>query len=209
MENFDLLSIDWDKEQRRTERAQAVADQIINSLPDMSAMVGFEYGCGTGLLSFNLQKTLKNIVLGDSSEGMLSVLEQKLQKSNISNMLPLKIDLTKDDLPEKKFDIIYTLLTLHHIVDIDQVLESFFMMLNPSGYLCIADLDKEDGSFHGEDFEGHHGFDRVELLKKLEEIGFQSVTDKICYEVVRKKEDGQEKKYPLFLMIVRKLNTDI
>lgn len=206
MDNFDLLSIDWDNDPRRMERAQVVANQIINYIPNLKTMEGFEYGCGTGLLSFKLQQYLKNIILGDSSEGMLSVLEKKIQHNNISNMKPLKIDLSIDDLLEMKFDIIYTLMTLHHIIDIDKVIKAFFTILNPSGYLCIADLDREDGSFHGEDFDGHNGFDRPELVKKLAELGFVYVTDEICYEVVRKKEDCQEKRYPIFLMIVQKNN---
>lgn len=41
-------------------------------------------------ISFSLHKYLKNIILGDSSEGMLSVLEKKIQKNNITNMKPLK-----------------------------------------------------------------------------------------------------------------------
>lgn len=205
MDNFDLLSANWDNEPRRIERAKVVAREIINNIPNMETLTGFEYGCGTGLLSFNLQQRLKRIILGDSSEGMLSVLEQKIQSNNITNMTPLKIDLSKDNLPEIRCDIIYTLMTLHHIIDIDAVLKAFFAILKPFGYLCIADLDKEDGSFHGEDFDGHNGFNRMELSKKLEGIGFRQITNKICYEVVKKNEDGQEKMYPLFLMSVQKL----
>ena len=45
------------------------------------------------------------------------------------------------------------------------------------GYLCIVELDEEDGGFHQgeENFEGHNGFRQTELVKILEEIGLEEV----------------------------------
>ena len=48
----------------------------------------------------------------------------------------------------ERFDLVYTLMTLHHIPDTAKILGSFQALLQPGGVLCIADLDKEDGSFH-------------------------------------------------------------
>jgi hypothetical protein len=121
MENFDLLSINWDNEPRRLERAKVVAKEIINNISGLKELTAFEYGCGMGLLSFCLQPYLNKIILGDNSDGMLSLLEQKIQSNNITNMKPLKIDLSVDDLPKINSDIIYTLMTLHYIVGIDRV----------------------------------------------------------------------------------------
>ena len=43
-------------------------------------------------------------------------------------------------------------MTLHHIHDLSTVLAAFATLLADGGHLCIADLEKEDGSFHGGDF---------------------------------------------------------
>ena len=204
MENFDELALTWDNEPRRIERAKTVATEIIKSISNLGQMVGFEYGCGTGLLSFTLQPYLKHITLGDNSLGMLDILKQKIQNANIENMTPFKVDLEVDKIPEIKIDLIYILMSLHHIKDIDKVIKAFYNMLNPQGYLCIADLDEEDGTFHGKDFLGHRGFNQSELSKKLESYGFNNVRSKICYENIKKLDNGQEKKYPLFLMIAQK-----
>jgi hypothetical protein len=49
-------------------------------------------------------------------------------------------------------------------------------MLNSSGSIAIADLDKEDGTFHKDDTSVFHfGFDRDELLKIVMSIGFRKV----------------------------------
>ncbi|MCX7709930.1 MAG: class I SAM-dependent methyltransferase [Clostridia bacterium] len=205
MENFDELALTWDNEPKRIQRAKIVADEIMKAIPGLSEMSGLEYGCGTGLLSFFLQPRLKHITVGDNSQGMLKVLTQKVENAKIKNMSPVMLDLSEGAGIHGQYDIIYTLMTLHHIVDTDKVIDAFSRMLKTSGYLCIADLDKEDGSFHGEGFIGHNGFDQEELTEKLEKYGFDQIKWKICFENIRKSEDGTERKYPLFMMIGKRI----
>jgi len=38
-----------------------------------------DFGCGTGLLSFKLKDFFKTITLTDNSEGMISVLQEKVE----------------------------------------------------------------------------------------------------------------------------------
>ena len=175
MTDFDSKARDWDEVPVRIERAKAVADAMreqVNLFPEMTAL---EYGCGTGLLSFALQPFLGPITLADSSTGMLEVLKEKISLSGVKNMTPIRLDLSTDPLPAKNYDLIYTLMTLHHIPNTLDILQKFHTLLEASGFLCIADLDKEDGSFHGHDFDGHAGFDRRELKKLLLQIGFEKV----------------------------------
>lgn len=201
MVDFSERAKTWD-EPRRIERAKVIAGEIIKAIPNLNQKNGFEYGCGTGLLSFNLQPYLKEITLGDNASGMLSVVEQKINEAQISNMTPVLVDLAQDEVGnDRKFDLIYTLMTLHHIIDIDKVFDAFVKMLNPSGYVVIVDLDEEDGSFHGEGFIGHNGFNQNKLAEKLMSHGFGDVSSKICYENIRKLKDGTERKYPLFMMV--------
>lgn len=204
MENFDELALTWDNEPRRVERAKVVADEIKKGIPCLSGMSGLEYGCGTGLLSFCLQPYLKEIVLADSSQTMLDVVKQKIEKTKLKKMAPVLLDLSVNAVEGYNFDIIYTLMALHHIVEIDRVIESFSRMLNPSGNICIADLDEEDGSFHGKGFTGHNGFNKNELIQKLAGHSFKNISWKICYQNIKKFEDGTERKYPLFLAIGEK-----
>jgi ubiquinone/menaquinone biosynthesis C-methylase UbiE len=71
MNEFDIKAIDWDNNQMHIERADAVAKEIGKAVALTQDMKGFEYGCGTGLLSFRLIGSLKEITLADSSAGML------------------------------------------------------------------------------------------------------------------------------------------
>lgn len=199
VENFDLLATEWDNDPARIDRARMVADELIKDIKLADGMTALEYGCGTGLLSFQLRDSFKSITMADNSEGMLAVLLKKIMTAGVSNLTPLKLDLAVDEPLTTSYDVIFTLMTMHHVIDVEGILLKFRKMLNPSSYLCIADLDEEDGSFHGKGFDGHNGFDRRGLALKLESIGFRVVADRIIYQVVKVR-DGQERRYPLFLM---------
>ena len=200
MSNFDAKAAGWDKDPVRVERANAVAIAICKQVKLSKKMKAFEYGCGTGLLSFALQPYLGPITLADSSAGMLDVLKEKIAASGASNMTPLKLDLIADPLPASRFDLLYTLLTLHHIHETDRVLQGFHALLKPGGLLCIADLDKEDGSFHVDsDFDGYNGFERGELNELILKAGFASVRFSTCYESPK-----NGRLYPMFLAVAEK-----
>jgi ubiquinone/menaquinone biosynthesis C-methylase UbiE len=203
--DFDKKAAVWDSDPRRAERAQAVADAIRRRVPLHPGLTALEYGCGTGLLSFALRDSIGRITLADSSQGMLAVLAQKIAAGGIRNMTPLRLDLAVDPLPRERFQLIYTLMTLHHVADTAKLLKDFYQLLEPDGFLCISDLDKEDGSFHGPDFTGHQGFDREALRKLAGTVGFREIDFTTVFHAVRETETGK-KDFPVFLMTARKLS---
>ena len=199
---FDLQAKDWDNVPIRIERAQAAAAAMRQMGAFAPGATALEYGCGTGLLSFALHADLGSITLADSSAGMLAVLREKIAAAGIQNMTPVLLDLACDPLPEQRFQVIYTLMTLHHIQDTAQILASFHALLEQPGCLCIADLDREDGSFHAHepDFAGHNGFERAALHAQLLAAGFEDVQFTTFFEITK---GGRT--YPLFLAVARKL----
>ena len=95
-------------------------------------------------------------------------------------------------------------MTLHHIEDAKGILKKFHDLLNPLGKLVIADLDKEDGSFHTDGTtDVHLGFERSELQKWVEEAGFADVRFSTAFEIKKKIGDA-EKTFPVFLLTARK-----
>lgn len=204
MTNFDERARDWDSDPKKVERARVVADAIRKAIPLSGDMRALEYGCGTGLLSFALQPELGQITLADTSQGMLDVLQEKIADSGVTNMHPVRLDLTSDPLPVERYDLIYSLMVLHHIPDTETVLRKFYDLLESNGYLLVADLDEEDGSFHTDGTtDVHKGFRRESLQKTTEGAGFQEIEFSTVYEIRKKIEDA-EKNFPVFLMKARK-----
>ncbi len=200
--HFDKKAKNWDNNIEKIERASVFAKEIINFIKSIKTTKALEFGCGTGLLSFQLQKYFKEITLIDTSEGMINVLKEKIEALKINNFKPILIDILKDSKNISKTDVIYTLMTLHHIEKIDKALEKFSLLLNENGYLCIADLIEEDGSFHNTtpNFTGHNGFNKETLINMLSINGFKTVHYTICYQIKK-----NAKEYPLFLLIAKKI----
>lgn len=205
MTNFDERAKDWDSDPAKVERARVVADAIRKTALLSRHMKALEYGCGTGLLSFALQSDLGEVTLADASQGMLDVLREKIASAGVTSMHPVRLDLATDPLPTERYDLTYSLLTLHHIHDVKNILTKFHELLLPNGYLLAADLDKEDGSFHTDgSTDVHLGFDRDELQRMVENAGFGNVTFSTAYEI-RKKIGNEEKTFPVFLMTAQKI----
>jgi ubiquinone/menaquinone biosynthesis C-methylase UbiE len=202
--NFDERAKDWDSDPKKVERARAVAEAIRSAISLTPKISALEYGCGTGLVSFALQSDLGQITLADTSQGMLDVLSEKIATLGVTNMHPIRLDLSTDSLPAERFDLTYSLMTLHHIEDAKGILKKFHALLEPSGILCVADLDKEDGTFHTDGTtDVHLGFDRSELRKWVEDAGFANVKFSTAFEI-KKKIDDAEKIFPIFLLTAQK-----
>lgn len=88
------------------------------------------------------------------------------------------------------------MMTLHHVPDVPRVLAVFRTLLNPGGWLCLADLDTEDGSFHGPGVDVHHGFERATVQSWLTAAGFADVSVGDCCSVAH-----HERNYPVFLAV--------
>lgn len=200
MTNFDERALTWDEDPLKVERAGAVAKAIQRIIPLNPQMTALEYGCGTGLLSFALQSGLGPITLADTSQGMLDVLADKIKVEGAANMTPLRLDLSKESIPAESFDLVYSLMTLHHIPNTDGILRRFYTILKPDGWLCLADLDKEDGSFHDAGVTGiHNGFTRADLRTQAEAIGFTGITFSTVYHIQK-----VGKVFPVFLLVAKK-----
>ncbi len=201
--HFDARARQWDENPVFKERGLKIADAVRKAVPLHRDMNALDCGCGTGLLSFPLKDELGTILLADSSSGMLEVVAEKIAAQSVTNMTVIKLDLQTDPAPTQKFDLIVTAMTLHHVSDTDHILRVFHDLLNTGGYLCIADLDKEDGSFHGPEVDVHHGFDQADLARRTTQSGFVDVQFQTVFTITKERET-ETQDYPVFLMTGRR-----
>jgi ubiquinone/menaquinone biosynthesis C-methylase UbiE len=202
MVDFDKKARTWD-DPEKINRAKKVAEKLRKRIPLKKTMSALEFGCGTGLLSFELQNDLGKITLADNSEEMLKAVREKILVSRVENMYPMRINLMENVSFNNQFDLIYSLMALHHVNNIERVISRFSNMIHTGGYLGIADLDKEDGSFHEEDFDGYFGFDRKNLSDILFHSGFRNIKFDNCCKLHRLR-DNIKRDYTIFLLTCRK-----
>ena len=208
--HFDEEAQYWDQDPEKVKRANLFAKEIIDFIHPDASMKAMDFGCGTGLLSYALKNNFKSITLIDNSPEMISVLEQKIKDENLNNFQPLCFDPMIEELELNDFDVIFSSMTIHHIHDLHKIMKIFNSSLKMSGYVCIADLVTEDGTFHSEypDFDGYKGFDKEKFSLILEKNGFQIEYYKIVFTIEKELND-QLKKYPLFLTIAKKIKEEI
>ena len=179
MSEFDARAREWDKDKMHMDRSVAIAAKIEKMIPINTSMKALEYGAGTGLLSFLLKDRFSGITLMDSSQEMIKVCVEKTEYFKTNHILPIWFDLEHKDYDDR-FDIIYNQMVLHHVNDYEAIIYTFHSMLNPGGYLAIADLYTEDGSFHGPAAKVHLGFDPEKLTEIFENAGFRNIDYQTC-----------------------------
>lgn len=201
---FDALAQTWDQDPMKIERAKITAEKC-RKMSIASRKSLLDFGGGTGLLSLFLHDTFDSITIADSSKEMLKVARANIRKAKISTIKTIEL---KDNISELSgnYSAIITLMTLHHITDIDQFFRSASNILDDHGSLIIADLCKEDGSFHQHvnGFDGHNGFDTKSLSERLTRAGFEVKQVSHYFEIRKEESPGKIKTFPLFFLVAEK-----
>ncbi|MEG4816593.1 class I SAM-dependent methyltransferase [Microcoleus sp. K5-D4] len=109
-------------------------DFFINNL-SVSKGAALDIGCGSGILAFELAQYYDNVVAVDLSAKMLAIASQKRSASNIEY---IQMDASQLEL-ERKFDLIVSAATFHHLPNLPAALNAIKKMLNPHGKIVFLD----------------------------------------------------------------------
>ena len=203
--DFDKEAAFWDENPGRVRLAKDIAHAISKQIilrPEMNIM---DFGCGTGLLSLHLQSSVGSVTGVDSSQKMLAIFHAKIAKLGLGNVHTVHTDPDGRDTLTGKYDLVVSSMALHHIKEPEPLFAQFRSILTPGGYLCIADLDPDNGQFH-EDNAGvfHFGFDRAALRRVFTDAGFDNVQDTDAAEVIKPGASGEKRRFTVFLMTAQK-----
>ena len=198
MENKDLFahkSKSWDFNSKRVTSAKAIAETISQNIKLDKSMHIMDFGAGTGLLSYFLSDKVAKVTAIDNSISMLDVFREKSSLFKSPTEI-LELDLTKNVPSNLLFDGIVSSMTIHHIKNIEDILQKMYNMLPYSGFIALADLDSEDGSFHSDNIGVFHfGFNRDELKSIAQKVGFKMIKFETA-NIIKK----PHKDFSIFLM---------
>ena len=203
---FDKAAATWDDNARRVAMASVIANGIRDEIPLRPDMRILDFGCGTGLVTRQLAPHVAFVTAADTSSEMLRVLAEKAQAAGLKGVKTLLLE-TGYPLPTgASFDVIVSSMVFHHVEDIGLLLERFASWLRPDGWVAIADLEPEDGSFHSDNpHVVHHGIDPSTIRAQLERLGFAVKRVHTVHTIQREVEGTSAmRKYPIFLLTARK-----
>lgn len=207
MSHFDQAAATWDDQPHRVKLMGAVGEAVLRAASPTREMDVLDYGCGTGLVGLYLLPHVRSVAGADNSPGMLDVLGRKIAEGKLANMRAMRLDLQSGPVPADRFGLIVTSMAMHHIADLGPVLRAFYQMLTPGGRVCLADLDAEPGTFHGDPKSAgvhHHGFDRAEIKARLEKIGFVDAADSTVTTFSKPIAGGGMGEFSIFLVTARR-----
>ncbi len=170
---FKEKSEEWDQGSIRVAGAKKIADAIGKKIALSKEMEVLDFGVGTGLLGFDIAKEVKKVYGVDISPHMIEKLKAKNTKElTIETYCQ---DIIKEPL-QKCFDGLVSSMTLHHVENLKSFFATIRENIKDDGFIAIADLQSEDGSFHSNN-EGvfHFGFDEDELSEIVLDAGFKDI----------------------------------
>ncbi|MFA9374475.1 MAG: class I SAM-dependent methyltransferase [Poseidonibacter sp.] len=201
MNRFDEAAKTWDKKQSSIDSSNACVQNLKKhiTLKDNSNIL--DYGCGTGFIAFALSTNENNILGMDYSIGMVEQFNKKAKELNYSNIKAVQHNMNEEELPKNQFDLVISSMTMHHIKDTNMFARKCKDALKKGAIVCINDLEKEDGTFHkkhNNDGVEHFGYEKEEVCKIFEDVGFEIVSCDTVY-----KHERNDKEYPLFNLIAK------
>ncbi len=140
---FKDWSNEYDSTLGKVRRHHKLLDLVVESSEVKDGDIVLDIGCGTGLLSLKfLEKADCLIYSIDSSPEMLGMFKKKIDKFNLSEKIFCKLeDAESLDFEDKKFDIIASTVTLHHVKNKLPVIKKIFELLKPGGRFVLGDID--------------------------------------------------------------------
>ena len=173
MSHFDKRADSWDSGDIRVNGAQTIANAIEKEIALQKDMEILDFGVGTGLLGFKIAKKVQQVYGVDTSAGMLEKLKEK--NTPELSIIPIQQDIVQEPL-EQKFDGLVSSMTLHHVENLEKFFQTIYTNLKEDGFIAIADLEKEDGTFHSDNAGVFHfGFNEAELIEIVKKVGFKDV----------------------------------
>jgi SAM-dependent methyltransferase len=210
---FNAEAAAWDKNPFVHTASRHALDALLSRLPALDSanptLDVLEIGCGTGLLTLMIAPYARSVVAVDAAEGMVKVLEGKLEKDGdmAKKVTPVCVlledpedpslppaDQSNSAGPRMKFDLIISHLVLHHIPSLSPVLTTMLNCLKPGGSVALTDFEHtgpEARVFHAKaKMEGveRDGIEPREMEGLMREVGFEGSSVQRAWEMGKRVE---------------------
>ena len=197
-DSFATKATNWDSPEKVIMTKKFVAELLCHVTP-LSTWKALEIGTGTGLVGLQIEPLVSKVVLEDTSESMLEVLKQKLNKNSKVEILHGEVF----DYKNQDIDLVFSCMAFHHIDETEKTLQHLATITKTGAWIAVGDLVSENGSFHGFEPIPHRGFDTSLLSKQFIKAGFEVKLVK-TYNVISKTIETITTNYDQFILIAQR-----
>ena len=149
-------------------RKEFSPEQLLNMIPLKETDNILDFGAGTGYFSIPAAKRiLGNVYALDIDAEMLEIINEKAQKQQLTNIVPVQGSMEALPLPDGSIDMIIASLVLHEIQPLAPLLQQMKNSLKKEGYLICLELEPKGSS------EKAPRMTLEEMEREMKEAGFQ------------------------------------
>jgi 2-polyprenyl-3-methyl-5-hydroxy-6-metoxy-1,4-benzoquinol methylase len=157
--------------------------QVADALKNLKPGHHLDFGSGVGTASLLFHKFGWQITLADVSTPLLDFARWRLSRSNIPADF---IDLNKNSLEERRYDLITAFNTMAHVPNVRQTVSELRVALKPEG-LLVFDIDARKPAPGNEWFLYEHPY---QVLRGIRALGFTRMTPIGAMQVYKRAERG-------------------
>ena len=149
-------------------RKEFSPEQLLNMIPLKETDSMLDFGAGTGYFSIPAAKRiLGNVYALDIDATMLEIINEKAQKQQLTNIVPVQGSIEALPLPDGSINMIIASLVLHEIQPLAPLLQQMRNLLKKEGYLICLELEPKGSS------EKAPRMTLEEMEREMKEAGFQ------------------------------------
>jgi SAM-dependent methyltransferase len=217
MSRFDKEALIWDSKPEVVQSTQAFYETLKQRIPRLTdsnaKLTILDLGCGTGLVSQRLAECegVAKVVGVDTSKGMVEVFNSKAETlphgSKMKGIVKLLEDPEDPVLDGQKFNYALMHLTLHHVPDMEPLIQTLAGTLSSGGQIILSDFENDGDHaklFHPESKWGdveRHGLKRREMEDILKAAKLEDIKVDHSFTLPKTVEKGGEEGFGFLLGI--------
>ncbi len=163
-----------ERDERESEEKVSLA---IRNLPIGSGSVVADIGAGSGYYTFRIAQKVKEgkIFAVDIQPEMLVLIQEKISKKKIGNVIPVKGDEMTPNLPKDSIDMVLFVDVYHELAYPREMMTAIYQSLKKRGKVVLLEYRAEDPSVP---IKPLHKMSEAQVKKEMEFIGFHFVENK-------------------------------
>ena len=163
--------------ERPARKTKERPDLLVDSLPVDPSDTVADIGAGTGYLTFRVAPRVPqgNVLAVDIQPEMLTMIRERIEKRDVTNVVPIRGTVTDPQLPADSIDLAYMVDAYHEFSHPYEMMTALVEDLTPGGRVVLVEYRREDPSIP---IKTLHKMSEAQTRKEMRAVGLEWVETK-------------------------------